>query len=66
VSYTSANLTITQATITYIADSVMLHYGTALPTFSGTVSGLVDGVVVDGVAINDNLERRNSPPMQRH
>jgi hypothetical protein len=55
VSYTSANLTITQATITYIADSVMLHYGTALPTFSGTVSGLVDGVVVDGVAINDNL-----------
>jgi hypothetical protein len=55
VSYTSANLTITQATITYIADPAMVNYGTALPTFTGTVTGLVNGVVVDGVAINDNL-----------
>ena len=55
LSYTGANLTITPATITYVADHpVIVNYGTALPAFNGTVTGVVNAVV-DGVAINDNL-----------
>ena len=52
--YTPANLTITPAVVTVTANSATKSYGTSDPALTYTTSGILSGVVVDGVTINDS------------
>ncbi len=54
VTYTGANLTITQATAAITANAQTKVYGTGDPALTYNSAGLVNGVTVDGVALNDN------------
>ncbi len=44
---------INAATLIYVADPASANFGSTFPAFTGTVTGFVNGVMVDGVAIND-------------
>ncbi len=54
ITYNSANLTITPATLTVTANSQSKVYGTNDPSLTYSASGLVNGIV-DGIAINDTV-----------
>ncbi|MHB1948150.1 MAG: MBG domain-containing protein, partial [Gammaproteobacteria bacterium] len=55
ITYVGANETINKAGLTISATAANKTYGTSDPTLSYTNSGLVNGVTVDGVTINDTL-----------
>ncbi|MHB1949055.1 MAG: beta strand repeat-containing protein, partial [Gammaproteobacteria bacterium] len=54
-TFNTANLTINKAALAIDATAASKTYGTNDPTLSYTNSGLVNGVTVDGVTINDTL-----------
>ena len=54
ISFTGSTLTITPATLAVAASSTNKDYGTNDPTFSTTVTGLVNATV-DGVPIDDTV-----------
>ncbi len=55
VSYSGANLTIAAASLNIAANAQSKTYGTDDPALSYGETGLLDGVTVDGVTLNDSL-----------
>ena len=51
--YTPANLTIFPAVVTVNANAATKSYGTSDPALTYTTSGLLSGITVDGIVIND-------------
>jgi hypothetical protein len=43
IAYTGSNLTITPAVLTYVANSSVSAFGSSLPSYSGIVTGFVNG-----------------------
>jgi hypothetical protein len=46
ISYVNSALTVNPATLTYVADPATSSFGSALPTFTGTVIGFVNGETI--------------------